>query len=264
MQLPTISLTNVTDYLAGCEKILEDTAKNLYDERYFKTARLATDYNKYYVHALCKAQMKKHVTYNVDVLIDSNTVITECQCECAAGMGPTAHCKHICALLYGLYFFSQTKEFLLEETCTKQVQSFNKCKKFKGSPLKSSSIKLRKKQHHSCIFQPTNVDPRPISMRKLPSYPAYFKNACLNFSHEAPNMPILQIIPPANIYAVSNDHDYLLRSPAETCLHNLLESEQPYQIELKTRSQGQNKMWFDERCKRMQLSFFGRICKCTE
>jgi hypothetical protein len=36
----------------------------------------------------CRAQMKKAVTYKVDIAIDEHGSIDECQCECAVGMGP--------------------------------------------------------------------------------------------------------------------------------------------------------------------------------
>jgi hypothetical protein len=232
-------------------------------EHFLQIVRLAIDNNNYYIHAICRAELKKSIVYNIDIMIDSKGIICECQCECAAGMGPSGHCKHVCTLLYGLHMFSQTKEILVVETCTEQLQSFNKCKKFKGSPLKSYSINLRKKRSSASVFSQPHFDPRPNNLRNLTSYPAFFQNACINFSNYAPDMPILQTIPPANLQAVSNDHDYLLKTPAEMCLHNLHSQEQSHEIELKTRGQSLSTAWADERCKRIQSSMFGKICKCT-
>lgn len=53
----------------------------------------------------CCAEMKKSVVYEIDVCMDKDGFIVECQCECAAGMGPNAHCKHVCAVLLALYDF---------------------------------------------------------------------------------------------------------------------------------------------------------------
>lgn len=44
----------------------------------------------------------------MDVFIAVDNTIEECQCECAAGEGPTAHCKHIIALLLALETFFNT------------------------------------------------------------------------------------------------------------------------------------------------------------
>ena len=43
-------------------------------------------------------EMSKLVLYTIDIAIENDGIIAECQCECAAGMGPLAHCKHICML----------------------------------------------------------------------------------------------------------------------------------------------------------------------
>jgi len=52
--------------------------------------------------------MKKRIAYKVDVSLDAHGVITECQCECAAGMGAEAHCKHVATvLLYPTNFHKQ-------------------------------------------------------------------------------------------------------------------------------------------------------------
>ena len=38
----------------------------------------------------------------VDVMVDSCGIVQECQCDCAAGMGPEANCKHVCIVLITL------------------------------------------------------------------------------------------------------------------------------------------------------------------
>ena len=70
----------------------------------------------FYVKTECGAQTKRAVTYKVD--IDENGSIDEWQCECAVGMGPNAHCKHVCCLLLALHNFSNNDEIITEETCT--------------------------------------------------------------------------------------------------------------------------------------------------
>jgi len=241
----------------------------MYNERYLQTVRLASQNNEYYIHARCRAEMRKSVVYNVDLNVDSDGVILQCQCECAVGLGPHCHCKHVCALLYGLSIFSVTSEILVQEMCTEQLQTFHKCKKFMASPLKTSALTLRKKyqKSKSSVFKMSNFDPRPKELKNLKSYPSFFRNTCLNFSSYSPQMPILQTIPPANLYASVNDHDYLLQNPEDTCLNDLLVAsvtdEQVSEIEIITRGQSSTSLWFEERKKRIQSSVFGKICKAT-
>jgi hypothetical protein len=76
----------------------------------------------------CRAQMKKAVTYKVDIAIDEHGSIYECHCECALGMGPNAHCKHVCCLLLALHNFSINGVDTVETLETlKHLCDLNKC-----------------------------------------------------------------------------------------------------------------------------------------
>jgi len=112
------------------------------------------------------------------------------------------------------------------------------------------------------------IDPRPHTLRKLSTYPGYFKSQLLNFGHHSPNMPILRTIPPANLYAYAIDHDYFELSYIDHGLRELkvvsVAQSEVHAIEVATRGQSLSRMWFEERKKRMQSSMFGRICKLTE
>ena len=46
--------------------------------------------------------MKKSTVYTVYIKVDVCGVVQESQCECGEGMGPEAHCKHVCVILYAL------------------------------------------------------------------------------------------------------------------------------------------------------------------
>ena len=59
--------------------------------------------------------------YEVDVAVDKDGAILECQCECAVGTGPDAHCKHMQCVLYGLVYFAAIHEVVTKETCTQQL-----------------------------------------------------------------------------------------------------------------------------------------------
>ena len=68
---------------------------------------------------------KNPVKYLVDVKLSKETAeIEEAQCECGAGLGPFAHCKHKNTLLYAVHVFGKTGEVKVEDTCT-QKMTFN-------------------------------------------------------------------------------------------------------------------------------------------
>ena len=64
------------------------------------------------------AEMRKSVSYKVYVHLNPEGIIQEAQYECGTGQGPTAHCKHVMTVLYGLSCFVSKGEIMMELTCT--------------------------------------------------------------------------------------------------------------------------------------------------
>ena len=91
-------MVNITTYLAQFNKNLESKGADLYNDGFIKYIRTTTDNSLWYVRSAVRAEMSKPVLYTIDIAIENDGIIAECQCECAAGMGPLAHCKHICML----------------------------------------------------------------------------------------------------------------------------------------------------------------------
>lgn len=71
-----------------------------------------------YFHGVVWAKMGKSITYKVSIVVDRDTVFAEAQCECGAGQGLAAHCKHCEAILYSLSCFTTRGEVRFQETCT--------------------------------------------------------------------------------------------------------------------------------------------------
>ena len=257
-----IKMGAIKAYLDQMDKTLDSNAENLYRERFLKYIRLAASNNIFYIKSECRAQMKKSVTYKLDIAVDCDGCIVESQCECAAGMGPNAHCKHVCCLLLALYNFSSSGEILTEETCTQRLQTFHRSKAFKGSPIKAVNLPLAEIKGTSVSF-----DPRPVEYRKRDGYSVYFRSIWVNHKNIS-SLPISQLYPPANMYAIASDHDYLEGSPEDRWLEanyvTKISEDQIKDIESSTVGQSKNPVWKSERCKRLQSSNFGRICKATD
>jgi len=87
--------------------------------RYMRCLRLAILDSQSFVSAIVWAEMRKSVAYKVDVCIDSRGVVVEAQCECGAGQGPSAHCKHVACVLYAAEQFATSGSTpVCEVTCT--------------------------------------------------------------------------------------------------------------------------------------------------
>lgn len=168
---------------------MDKISTELYSGGYINFIRFAKA-GDFYFKAECRAQMKARMSYAVDVCINESGTIQEGQCECAVGMGPTAHCKHVGALLYGLCKFSETGEFITAQTCTQQLQTFHQVKKHLGTPVKAQNLLLK-------VNKNNDYDPRPGPLINQHGYETFLNNTVVN-SGVMCTAPVSQILEPAN------------------------------------------------------------------
>lgn len=167
--------------------------------------------------------------------------------------------SNIGTVLYAAFMFKENGNITTEQTCTDKLQTFHKCKKFMGSPLKAANMDIPGASELGNI----DFDPRPEKFRNDKNYQSYF----INFPG-SPKMPIFQTFTPANNQAVFNDHDYLKLHPADQYLEDIhmtkITQHEVKSIEERTVGQSLNPQWKEERIKRLPSSMFGRICKATQ
>lgn len=193
-----VEIDDLILYLGLFEKKLDQTPINLYKEKYLCYMILfkSDEENCYYLKSGCRAEMKKSVVYTVDVCISFDGQILEARCECGAGMGPNAHCKHVAAVIYGAHVFSSKGSVLVENTCTEKLQSFHKVKKYTDSPAKAKDINIPGADESTNI----SYEPRKSKFINSSSYEAFFRNSCINFAAISFScMPINQLFKPCNI-----------------------------------------------------------------
>ena len=99
----------------------------------------------FYLTGMVKSSMRKNCTYSIRIVINVDTIdITASECECPAGIGPTAACKHVLGMLLMLAHFFKTGELLVQLSCTEQLQTFKRPSKMhSGAPVKVINIQNR-------------------------------------------------------------------------------------------------------------------------
>lgn len=244
-------------------KGISTEAKNLYSDRFLQFIRVAAtdDGDVFFFRSQCAAEMRKRVRYNIDVKLNADSSI-ECQCDCAVGLGPSAHCKHVVCVL-AVAEFQKGNPITLFESCTQQLQNFHKPRaKYQFSPMKAVALSLSKQRTKIKLSE---YDPLPQLFRQDAAYPSYFRNQCLNFSYRSPRMSVLQLYAPANLVAYHHNHDYFSVSPDYMCLRDLnlveVSREKAVEIESKTKQNSMKTAWRSERCHHLTSSAFGKICK---
>jgi hypothetical protein len=256
-----VTEVTIEDYLSLYDQNLRTKTKQLYQGKCIRSVRYYQEGERIFIASRVSAEMIKNCVYNVDICLDLLGVVQEAQCECSAGTGPQAHCKHVAVTLFALI---HTKDGILtKDTCTQELQTFHQSKSYGGSPVKMQDLKLRS---DGSLFDLRDFDPRPVHFRATPQYNGYFRNVCLNSQVE--ELPIRQLYQPANLHGVNNDHDYLKLCPADLYLHHnhitVIDEAERERVEKETRGQAKSKLWKAERTKRLHASNFGKICTATE
>jgi len=123
-----------------------------------------------WIQAHCLPEMKKDRTYKVQLSLSvSGWDIIGANCECPAGQGPAATCKHIGALCQNFCEVGTIPQFF---TCTQRIQEWNKPRDKKLSPITVTDLKEHKihanavnlnRRESSCT--PNNFDPQPLNLR---------------------------------------------------------------------------------------------------
>lgn len=230
----------------------------MYENRHLVTARLAECGSWAFFRGQCKASMKK-IMYVVDIKIhwtEDASTIEETHCECAAGSGLEAHCKHVLILMFGIENMVRHKCIVLYQVCTQRLMVFKRPKPFYASPVQCHKIAKREKEIN---YLPINNDDIPES------YNDYVKNLVINFGYTT--APIKQTIPPANTYGLEWDHSfYFERTGEDHILENLflknLNPEKINDIENNTRLQNKCQKWIALRKTHITASNFHNVCHC--
>jgi len=256
-----VSREAITTYLGRCEE-----SSKLYDNGYVVYLRASMNTTATHVRGQCRAEMKKGTAYMVDVRVAQDGHIDEAQCECAAGVGPHAVCKHVVAILFAVHDFSVNNKLNLHLTCTQKLQTFHKSKPFLASPVKASHLNIC---HSNTNNNNLRYDPRPADCRNAPQYSSYVRNTVINYRGLlGGSVPLAQLYEPANRYAIEHDHDYSSDTLSEIFLKEVnvthITPSSVSKIETETRGQAANQKWHMERCLRLHASKFGAVCKCRD
>ncbi|XP_048484611.1 uncharacterized protein LOC105385367 [Plutella xylostella] len=257
--LPVLNKTQIRQYLNFTNKKFE-AASQLYESRFLIAARSCIVGENTYLKGICKKTMK-NLQYEVDIKLDPQGNTEEAHCECAAGSGINATCKHVAVLLLAVEHMVRENIILKFEACTEKLQQFHVPKRqYTGTPVRTEKLS-RRKSKHSILFEPYD-----ISRIDKENYNCRIRNLVLNFPNS--NMAMKQLYEPANPYALETDHCYTNTNPTKKLLEDLKLSQiseaEITEIEEKTRGQSHSVEWHDHRRHRLTSSNFHTMCHLRE
>ncbi|XP_046542946.1 uncharacterized protein LOC124253250 [Haliotis rubra] len=198
-----------------------------------------------YFSGIVGASMKNKVSYNYKIKVDKTGAPVISHCECPAGKGRHATCKHIAAVLIMAEHFVATGSLHVEKSCTENLQTFHKPKStYKGSPVKAESLPSKRKWSDKML-----EDLRPPKYRRMAGFDDHVRNMMVNFcSATSEDLALRYLHPKADLQTAVKDHDYLDKPFSEYWVDRALQvtKDDAVQIEKSTRDQGNNQRWHRE------------------
>ena len=173
-----------------------------------------------YLSGMVEAAMRSKTTYSMKFALDGNSgEVLVGHCECPAGRGPTASCKHIVAGLLALVKFAKEGDMQVQLSCTETIQTFKKpTKSHQGPPVQAEN--LGKKSFD------WDKDPIPKKYQKWydSNLMDHVYNAATNFcSNSGLDISIKYAMPASgtqnrkvDLAAAEDDHDYLEKPLVQT------------------------------------------------
>ena len=148
-------------------KSLRESSFQMFKAGHVQDICLKAGFRTLIIISSCLPEMRKDKIYSLMIRIEVPTAdIQFAKCECAAGMGPKATCKHIASLCYALEDFVRIFMFDVNSNslaCTDQLMQWNQPRGRKLSPKKLSLIdfsveKIRERKRKSNLKGETKDD----------------------------------------------------------------------------------------------------------
>lgn len=117
--------------------------------------------------AKCVPEMKQGF-YTVMLILNNDGDILQAFCQCPAGKGPKASCKHTAALCYAIEDFVKTfVKTENAEACTEKLQMWNKPRPKKLAPLPIHAINFEKQKYGKVTKEIKGKNPSHYELDKL-------------------------------------------------------------------------------------------------
>ena len=145
---PKVTLDCIYAYFQGdgdsdsCN--IHPSALKMYKQGWLVSCMTVEDGNKHFLQCQVMSEMTKRTRYRVKVVITPTGVVVNSHCECTAGAGDKAKCKHVAVVLFGLEGLARTGRLTMQKSCTDLPQQWHQpAKVHTGSPAKAKKIQYK-------------------------------------------------------------------------------------------------------------------------
>lgn len=236
--LEGISMTSINEWFTARQATASlKKGRQLFHEKFLKCTETFKMTNMVYIKSMCSAQTSKNVDYLVQTLVHKKDII-QASCQCAAGAGLNAACKHLAALFYCIEHYQGcgiVHEAISRTNTAQQWKMPPKGKK--PDPMTSFEIGKGGKPNMEKESVITMDILQNIMIQNNVNSPLLLNRNC-------------------NLNAYALDHDYFNEplSLSYVSRINVMSKKEIVLIEKKTRSQFHSKLWHKARKSRITAS----------
>lgn len=222
--------------------------RNLFLATFIKCMEGSSSDGKLFISAICAAETRRSEEYKVKLLLKGvphSPSIAQATCECAAGEGWSAACKHVAAVCYTVEHYRGTGVLLQLTSKTQQQQTWHRPPKGR----QASHMTAAQLAKGACQDVPIQ---RQLTMNEVVM-------AAIN-SRLSPSL--LTLTSPCNLQAFCIEHAYG-KDPLPVVLVNAINFVTPQtaaDIERKTVGQSTSPKWWSVRSTRLTASHFKSMC----
>lgn len=190
---------------------------NMMKEEFLLALVVSNNKEYCFFRAQVNSEMTKSLTYFVKLALNQEGQIIEGTCECIAGKGTRAVCKHVATVSYAILHFIDHRTWRIRKTCTDRKQTWHMPKRIKmdTSPKKAEQLiltvpvyQVKKKE----LVNNMCYDPRPLEYRDTLSFNDNVVNAVVSYnSTKKRTLALSGAFKTASLPGLSNDHSYLAR-----------------------------------------------------
>lgn len=218
--------------------------RKLFAKKFVKEVKLCEKFG-HFIRSTVAAAQSRSKDYESTVKVENGHIL-QGSCSCAVGLGYSASCKHIAAMLYAVEFFSSSGELFLWQPPTSMRQTWHAPQPGRQAGYAKAS-ELTKRQ------------PIDVTVKVIPN----FRNVIDKATNKNMSVAICYLGRKVNLSAMCHDHDYLSVNPVLNFV-NLLNNvtiEDIQNIKDKTVGQTKSQLWWLVRKSRLSGSRAGQICK---
>ena len=142
---PKVTLDCIYTYFQEDDSAnIHPSALKMYKQGWLVSCMVAEKDSRCFLQCQVMSEMTKKTRYMVKVIMSPTGTVLNSHCECTAGAGNKAKCKHVAVVLFGMEGLARTGQLTMQKSCTDVPQQWHQpAVVHTGSPAKACQLQYK-------------------------------------------------------------------------------------------------------------------------